>query len=414
MTWVPTSLGEVCRSGGGGVQTGPFGSQLHASDYSAEGTPVVMPQDIGDNRIDTTNVARVDNDHVERLSRHMLALGDIVYSRRGDVERRALIREENVGWLCGTGCLRVHFGPRPAADPTFVSYYLGLPQTREWIVRHAVGATMLNLNTSILSALPMTLPSLNEQRAIAGVLGALDDRIAMNDKSAGTAIALSNALYAVQGESFNERRSLGDLVASGVLALSDGYRTKRSEHGRPGLRILRAGDIREGQMFPEGEDFVGESYLRQIGGKASEAGDILLTTKGTVGRVAVVPRGAEQVVYSPQICYFRVRDPAVLDGAVLAAWFRSDDFKRQASTVMFKSDMAPYISLTDIRAMSVPIPSAEVLNAICGAHAALLDRFSQANRENLVLKALRDAMLPPLMSGKISVGEAERVLEGVL
>jgi type I restriction enzyme S subunit len=107
MKWRETTLGEVSDQVGGIIQTGPFGSQLHESDYSTEGIPVVMPKDIIEGQIVTDSIARVSPSHVERLSRHKLRSGDIVYGRRGDIGRQALIRREQEGWLCGTGCLRL-------------------------------------------------------------------------------------------------------------------------------------------------------------------------------------------------------------------------------------------------------------------------------------------------------------------
>jgi type I restriction enzyme S subunit len=73
--WRETTLGEVCDEVNGIIQTGPFGSQLHESDYSPEGIPVVMPKDIIEGRIATDTVARVSPEHVERLSRHKLRKG---------------------------------------------------------------------------------------------------------------------------------------------------------------------------------------------------------------------------------------------------------------------------------------------------------------------------------------------------
>ncbi len=174
--WEYTTLGEACARAGGDVQTGPFGSQLHAADYVFRGIPSIMPQNIGDNRVVREGIAQITVEDAERLNRYRVRTGDIVYSRRGDVERRALIRNAEDGWLCGTGCLRVRFGD-VHVNPTFASYYLGDPNVREWIVRHAHGATMPNLNTAILSALPFVLPPLPEQRAIAHILGTLDDKI---------------------------------------------------------------------------------------------------------------------------------------------------------------------------------------------------------------------------------------------
>jgi type I restriction enzyme, S subunit len=168
--WKYLTLGEACALGGGEVQTGPFGSQLHASDYLPDGIPSIMPQNIGDNRVVQDGIARISIEDAERLARYLVRPGDIVYSRRGDVERRALIRAQEDGWLCGTGCLRVRLGEGPV-DPIYASYYLGDPRVREWVVRHAHGATMPNLNTGILSALPFVVPPRREQHAIARILG---------------------------------------------------------------------------------------------------------------------------------------------------------------------------------------------------------------------------------------------------
>ena len=192
--WQYLPLGDVCKLGGGNIQTGPFGSQLHASDYVSVGIPSVMPQNIGDNRIIESEIMRITPQDAKRLSRYLLQPGDIVYSRRGDVERRALVRDHENGWLCGTGCLRVRLGSG-YTDPLYTSYYFGHPQVRAWIVGHAVGATMPNLNTSILSALPFVLPPLETQRAIAHILGTLDDKIENNRRTNQTLEDMAKAIF---------------------------------------------------------------------------------------------------------------------------------------------------------------------------------------------------------------------------
>jgi type I restriction enzyme S subunit len=152
--WGQSTLGREVARHGGTIQTGPFGSQLHASDYVDQGVPVVMPKDIVGRRVSPHGVARVRESDAERLSRHRLAPGNIVYSRRGDVERHALIGTIERGWLCGTGCLLVRLG-EGWPSPEFASFSLDRPETRAWISQHAVGATMPNLNTAILGDVPM-------------------------------------------------------------------------------------------------------------------------------------------------------------------------------------------------------------------------------------------------------------------
>jgi type I restriction enzyme S subunit len=190
-----TTLGAICKESGGEIQTGPFGSQLHASDYVDFGIPSIMPQNIGDNRISTNGISRISKQDALRLSRYLVKQGDIVYSRRGDVERRALVREHENGWLCGTGCLRIRFGNHSKICPEFISFYLGTPIAREWIVQNAVGATMPNLNTSILSDAPIWLPSFETQESIASVLGSFDDKIELNRRMNETLEAMAQAIF---------------------------------------------------------------------------------------------------------------------------------------------------------------------------------------------------------------------------
>ena len=177
MSWASVTLGEVSTN----IQTGPFGSQLHQSDYSDGGVPVVMPKDLVDGHISEDSIARVSMSHVDRLSRHKIEVGDILYSRRGDVGRCAFATEVEQGWLCGTGCLRVTID-QSKAIPKFIFYQLQKTETIGWVEKHAVGSTMLNLNTSILESVPIKLPSVAEQQMIVHVLSAYDDLIENNQK----------------------------------------------------------------------------------------------------------------------------------------------------------------------------------------------------------------------------------------
>src|SRR5205823_4306416 len=87
--WHRTTLEKLCLKGG--IQTGPFGSQLHQADYSEDGVPVVMPKDIVDFRIAVDGTSRIPEDLADKLGRHRMRTGDTVYGRRGDIGRRAFI-----------------------------------------------------------------------------------------------------------------------------------------------------------------------------------------------------------------------------------------------------------------------------------------------------------------------------------
>lgn len=194
MIWQRRTLGELCDAGGGAVKTGPFGSQLHESDYSDTGTPVVMPKDIREGRVSEQSAARVADDHVARLAHHRLSVGDIVYGRRGDIGRQALITAHEQGWLCGTGCLRVSLG-HAEVDPLYLHYYLRDEAVIEGIANQAIGATMPNLNTSILRGIEIRFPLRSEQRRITSILSAYDDLIQNNTRRIAILEEMARCLY---------------------------------------------------------------------------------------------------------------------------------------------------------------------------------------------------------------------------
>jgi type I restriction enzyme, S subunit len=150
------------------LQTGPFGSQLHSEDYVEEGIPVINPSNIQDGHIIPDRSCTVPPAIAEKLSRHKLSEGDIVFARRGEMGRCATVSAREVGWLCGTGSLTVRL--RRSIISEFVSIYLGTTYVRERLRLESVGSTMDNLNTAILSRVPVPVPPFDEQALIVAFL----------------------------------------------------------------------------------------------------------------------------------------------------------------------------------------------------------------------------------------------------
>lgn len=188
--WRECKLGNIAD-----VQTGPFGSQLHASDYVEYGIPSIMPANIDENlKINTDGIARINEHDAKRLKRYLVSENDIVYSRRGDVEKCAYITHKESGWLCGTGCLRVRFISKEVS-PKYCAYYLSTDEIKGWISANAVGSTMPNLNSSILGNVPLQIPSLPTQQAIAEILSSLDDKIDLLTRQNATLEALAQTYF---------------------------------------------------------------------------------------------------------------------------------------------------------------------------------------------------------------------------
>jgi type I restriction enzyme S subunit len=158
--WRATRMGEVLLE----LQTGPFGSSLHQSDYQTNGIPVINPASIKNEVLVPIEKMAVGMATLERLATFKLRKGDIVMARRGEMGRCAVVTEKEDGWLCGTGSLILRLSSCVSAR--FFVLLIGSPLVRERLGGSAVGATMQNLNQSILLNLVVGVPPLAEQHRI--------------------------------------------------------------------------------------------------------------------------------------------------------------------------------------------------------------------------------------------------------
>jgi len=165
--WDAVPLGRIASS----LQTGPFGSQLHSHEYIDDGTPVINPSNLRDGRVIPDWRCSVDEETAGRLNRHRVEAGDIVFGRRGEMGRCGLVRPAEEGWLCGTGCLRVKLQDELAV-PAFFVLQLATNRVRDWLLLESVGSTMDNLNTSVVSRIPVAVPPVGTQHHIVSILAA--------------------------------------------------------------------------------------------------------------------------------------------------------------------------------------------------------------------------------------------------
>lgn len=173
--WEVNPIGKECKQSGGLIQTGPFGSQLHAKDYKENGIPIITVEHLAEGKILHQNLPLVGEADYRRLRKYVLKYGDLVFSRVGAIDRCSFTSYKEEGWLFSGRCLRVRGGSR--FDAKFLSYLLNYDTCKQWILNNAVGSTMKCLNTTILSNLPIKMPTLPEQSRIASILSQADEPI---------------------------------------------------------------------------------------------------------------------------------------------------------------------------------------------------------------------------------------------
>jgi len=367
-----------------------------------------------------------------------------VLARRGEVGRYALVTEAEEGWLCGTGCLRIRFGEN-GPDPSYASFYFGHPNVREWIVRHAHGATMPNLNTSILGACPFLVPPLSEQKAIAHILGTLDDKIELNRRMNETLEEMARALFKAwfvdfepvrakmegrwrRGESlvglpaelydlFPER-----LVDSELGAIPEGWRvstigeevvvcggatpsTKETAFWEGGVHCWATPKDLSGLASPvllDTERKITNAGLAKISSGLLPVGAVLLSSRAPIGYLAIAeaPTAINQG-FIGMIC------DRELSGVFVLFWCKEsmDSIVGNANGSTFQE-----ISKKNFRPISVVVPPRSVLSAF-NATANPCHRHIVSNeQDSRTLAMLRNALLPKLISGELRVKEAERMV----
>jgi type I restriction enzyme, S subunit len=374
----------------------------HATPEKITSGPIFLGiSSLDSGRLNLAASEHLSEDDFTKWTRRVLpTAGDVVFSYETRLGQAALIPE---GLRC---CLGRRMGlVRPRTDRLdsryFLYQYLGSDFQLLLQSRTIHGSTVDRIALKEFPDFPVSLPPLSEQRAIAYVLGTLDDKIELNRRMSQTLEAIAQAIFKSWCTDFDSVKARArDLIAEGVLAIGDGYRAKNDELGTEGMPFIRAADLNSG-FDTERAERLRPDRVPTAKGKLSIVGDVAFTSKGTVGRFARVGEYTEPFVYSPQVCFWRSRRPDAIHPAVLYCWMQSEAFVSQLLGVAGQTDMAPYVSLGDQRAMEVPrfhSSQSEIGERI----EPLLRLISEKHAENRSLANVRDALLPKLLSGELS------------
>ena len=425
-----------------GVQTGPFGSQLHKSDYVSSGTPIITVEHLGDNRILHDDVPYVSDHDRERLSKYSLHNGDIVFSRVGSVDRRALVRNAENGWLFSGRCLRVRPNPNKI-DSAYLSYFFGLPSFKEHVRAIAVGATMPSLNTQILSDIVVPHPrDLNKQRAIAHVLGTLDDKIELNRRMNETLETMARALFKSWFIDFDPVRAkmagrdpglpqhLADLFPDRLVDSELGPIPEGWEVGTIGQEVDVVGGSTPSTKDPsfwngtinwatpkdlsslkspilvETSRKITEKGLDRIGSGLLPRGTVLLSSRAPIGYLVIsdVPVAINQGFIAMK-CQKR------LSATYVWLWAAAN-----MAAILENANGSTFqeISKSNFRPLPVIVPNVSVRKPHDKLMQLLYNHVVKNERQSRTLATLRDTLLPKLISGELAVKDTEKFIGRVV
>lgn len=196
MSWNNITVGDLVERAEAEVKTGPFGTQLRASDYVETGTPVINVRNIGFGNIRHDKLEYIPDDVVTRLSGHLLRKGDIVFGRKGAVERHVYITDAQNRWFQGSDCLRLRLLSEANVLSKYLSFTFLTHEHQSWMMQQCShGATMASLNQDIIKRIPLRLPSIEQQKIIVDILSTYDDLIENNTRRIEILEEMARRLY---------------------------------------------------------------------------------------------------------------------------------------------------------------------------------------------------------------------------
>ena len=403
MEWKEVRLGDIAD-----VQTGPFGSQLHKSDYIAEGVPCIMPTNIGSHlNFIVDGIAHVSKVDANRLSKHLTEFGDIIYARRGDIEKCAYVTTNEEKWLCGTGCLKIRCNN--GVNSRFIAYQLSTAECKKWITGNAVGTTMLNLSKGILSKLPLLVPSHEDQCRIASILSSLDRKIELNNKINADLEEMAQAIFKnwfVDFEPFKD----GKFVDSELGMIPEGWKvgTLGDITKNKSAKVKERNDVKVLSPVTTGELVLSEEYFtKQV--FSSSIAKYKIVNKGDFAynpaRVNIGSLGRNEFDFdgcvSPVYVVF-----SVLDGYEnYFDLFRKTDFFKDSVASLAIGGVRQSLSYDDLSLIEAIIPSENIVEKFNNLYNQMKKTIKANKLENSRLSLLRDTLLPRLMSGELEVPE---------
>lgn len=385
------------------IKTGPFGTQLKASEYVSFGTPVLNVRNLGFATVNTDKLEMVSDGTLERLSAHKLVTGDIVFGRKGAVERHAFISESENGWMQGSDCIRLRV-LADSVNPRFLSYYFLTKRHRAFMMSMCShGTTMASLNQKIIEKIIVPLPERSIQDKVVEILATLDKQIATNQKINENleqqAQAYFQELFVDNADPEWTTGTISDLGT--VVGGSTPSKAKPEYYTETGIAWITPKDlsINKSKFVSHGENDITELGLKNSSAVIMPEGTVLFSSRAPIGYIAiatdevttnqgfksVVPK---QEIGTPFVYFFLKNTLPVIEGMASGSTFKE-------------------VSGSTMKKVPAVIPDAETLAKFSNFCAPIFAQQRILEEQNQSLAILRDNLLPKLMSGEIDVSDVQ-------
>lgn len=440
--WREVTVSEIAANVRNALVGGPFGSNLVSRDYVADGIPVIRGQNMGARWV-SGDFVFVSGEKAESLAANQARPGDIIFTQRGTLGQVALVPQGPFDTYVVSQSQMKMTVDRAKADPLFLYYVFSSQTQQEYIRQNAIQVGVPHTNLGILRDTPVLLPPLDEQRAIAHILGTLDDKIELNRCTNETLEAMARAIFKswfvdfdpVRAKASGEPpesicRRLGltpellalfpdDLqeselgtIPSGWTVSTIGALAEIVGGGTPSTKEAAYWDGGEHcwvtpkdlsrlatPVLLTSERRITDAGLAQIGSGLLPKGTVLLSSRAPIGyrAIAEVPVAVNQG-------FIAMQAKAGVSSYFLLYWAESahQEIVGRANGSTFLE-----ISKSNFRPIPLVAPPKAVFDAFQRLLEPIYQRMVANERETAALTEQRDTLLPRLLAGEMDIAGME-------
>ncbi|MFD2112112.1 restriction endonuclease subunit S [Thiorhodococcus fuscus] len=403
--WEVKSVFEI-----GQIKTGPFGTLLKANEYSVnDGVPLISVGEVGQGSFRVTeNTPRVPERVVRRLPQYVLRTGDIVFGRKGAVERSALISKAEDGWFLGSDGISIR--PSGHHHPPYLAAQFQSSAVQSWLTQNATGTTMPSLNQGVLRRVQIPLATESEQRAIATALSDVDallnglDRLIAKKRDLKQAamqqlLTGRTRLPGFQGDW--EKRDLRSEIAH----LKAGVSVNSTEDDlTPEYPcVLKTSALSNGVFFPnEAKRIKAQDLYRAV--ITPKRDTILISRMNTpdlVGEIAYIPRDFPWLFLPDRLWMTQFHRDSAVNVRWLAYLLSSKEYKiRLKEIATGTSGSMKNISKDAILSLPIHFPTSEEQTAIAEVLSDMDAEITALEARRDKTRALKQGMMQELLTGR--------------
>jgi type I restriction enzyme S subunit len=382
-TWSEVSVGEIAAPNKNALVGGPFGSNLIQRDYRPSGVPVIRGQNMGLGRWVSGEFVFVSEEKAQQLSPNSARPGDLVFTQRGTIGQVAIVPPRPFeNYIISQSQMKLTVDSTKA-DAMFLYYLFTSDEQRDYIRRNAIQTGVPHTNLKHLRTTPLTLPPLSTQRAIACVLGTLDDKIELNRRMNETLEAMAQALF-------------------------KSWFVDPTQNGLPeGWRESTIGEICEfayGKALKEETRQPGSIPVYGSNGQVGWHHEALVKGPGiVVGR-----KGNPGIVTWAATDFFPIDTTFYVlpKGECRSLYFLFFVLRAQDLASLGADSAVPGLNRNMAYMSETVIPPTNLLEAFDSKVRPMFECIQNNEEESRTLAALRDALLPKMLSGEVRFQEA--------